>query len=139
MKDVVTAFGHPNITARHRTTFEVTRDEHLSIRGDCIIGVRADKSVRDLDEGIKNWLRLGYRVKIEIILPQYGLRDEVTAFGSPRLTPSHGRDIVVRKSDFVCERTLAVKADKAARDINREIVELLKSPDTELRLVIKRI
>jgi len=139
VKDIVTAFGHPNITARHRTTFEVTRDEHLSIRGDCIIGVRADKSVRDLDEGIKNWLRLGYRVKIEIILPQYGLRDEVTAFGSPRLTPSHGRDIVVRKSDFVCERTLAVKADKAARDINREIVELLKSPDTELRLVIKRI
>ncbi len=138
VKDVVTAFGHPNITATHRTTFEVTKDEHLSLRGDCIIGVRADKSVRELDDRIRNLLKLGYRVKIEVQLPQYGLKDEIIAFGSPMLTLKHPRDIVVRRSDFVCDRTLAIKASKAARDIKREIVELLRDPNTELRLVIKK-
>ncbi|HIP58595.1 MAG TPA: DUF371 domain-containing protein, partial [Archaeoglobus profundus] len=38
MKEVITAWGHPNITAKHRTTLEITKDEELSIRGDCIIG-----------------------------------------------------------------------------------------------------
>ncbi len=138
MKDVITAWGHENVTAKHRTTLEVTKDEHLTLRGDCIIGVRADKAIRDIDERIKDWLRAGKRIRIEIILPQYGLKDTLTGFGCEGLTFKHERDVVVRKSDYVCDRTLAVRADKAARDINREIVEMLKDPTTELRFVIKR-
>ncbi len=138
MKDEIIAWGHENITARHRTTLEVTKEENLTLRGDCIIGVKADKAIRDIDERIKEWLRAGNRIEIEIILPQYGLKDSLVGFGSRDMTFEHKTDIVVRKSDYVCERTLAIRANKAAKDIDREIVKLLKDPTTELRFVIRR-
>jgi hypothetical protein len=136
MRDVVVARGHPNIRAEHRTTLEVTKDVELTPRGDCIIGVKADKAICDLKDEIKDWLKRGNPIKIEIVLPDYGLKDELIAFGSNRLTFKHKSDIVVRKSEFVCDRTLAIRANKSARDINREIVELLKDPKTELLFVI---
>ncbi len=138
MKDLIVAWGHPNITAKHRTTLEITKESELTPRGDCIIGVKADKAICDIDDKIKNWLKLGHAVKIEIVLPQYGLKDSLIAFGSGRMTFKHKTDIVVRKSDFVCDRTLAIKADKAAKDIDREMVELLRDPTTELRFIIRR-
>ncbi len=139
MREEILAWGHENVTARHRTTLEVTKEENLTPRGDCIIGVRADKAVRDIDERIKEWLRAGGMVEIEIVLPQYGLRDRLVGFGSEKLTFDHGTDVVIRRSDYVCGRTLAIRANKAARDIDREIVELLKDPTTELRLIIRRV
>ena len=36
------AYGHPNITAKHKTTLEFTKDKELSLRGDCIVGVKSD-------------------------------------------------------------------------------------------------
>ena len=136
--EIVIARGHPNIRATHKTTLEVTKEKELSPRGDCIIGVCADKSVSDLNENLKKWLKLGKSIKIEIVLPDYGIRDELIAVGSPRLTLKHDTDIVVRKSEYVCDRTLAIRSNKAARDIDREIVELLKDHKTELLLIIEK-
>ncbi len=138
MKEEIIAWGHKNITAKHRTTLEVTKEENLTLRGDCIIGVKADKAICDIDERIKEWLRAGNRIVIEIILPQYGLKDSLIGFGSSEMTFEHKTDIVVRKSSYICDRTLAIKANKAAKDIDREIVKLLKDPTTELRFVIRR-
>ena len=42
--------------------------------------------------------------------------------------------MVIRKSDYVCERTLAVGADKAANDLSRALVEKLKNPKQEVRI-----
>ncbi len=135
----IVARGHPNIRATHRTTLEVTKEEELTPRGDCIIGVKADKSVKDLDEGLKEWLKSGKPVLIEIVLPDYDLRDSLIAYGSPKLTLRHETDVVIRKSDFVCDRTLAIRSSKSARDIDREIVEMLKDEKTEVVLIIKKI
>lgn len=55
-----------------------------------------------------------------------GRRDVVTARGDGRLTLSHPSDIVVRRSDYVCDRTLAVGADKAAVDLSRDLVDELR-------------
>jgi hypothetical protein len=133
----ILAFGHPNITARHRTTFEITKDPEISKRADCIIGVNADRSISEIPEEARNAIRKGAKVKIELLLPDYGLRDELFGFGDPRLTFSHERDIVIRKSKFVCGRTLIISASKSALEINREIVELLKDKKTELRLLFE--
>lgn len=124
--EVIRARGHPNVKATHKTTFEITKDEDITPRGDCIIGVRADKSVRDLSDDLKDWLRSGRPVKIEILLPDYDLRDEIVAYGDANLTFKDGKDIVVRKSNYICDRTLAIRSNKSARDIKREIVERLK-------------
>ncbi|WP_456328375.1 DUF371 domain-containing protein [Archaeoglobus sp.] len=137
MREEVVARGHPNVRATHKTTLEVTKEKELTLRGDCIIGVKADKSLKDFNDEIKDWLRMGKPILVEIVLPDYGLKDYLKAFGSPKLTFRHETDIVIRKSDFVCDRTLAIKSNKSAKDINREMIELLRDPKTELLLIVK--
>ncbi len=51
--------------------------------------------------------------------------------GHPDLILTHSNDIVIRKSDFICPRTLAVKCDKASDLLPREMVLLLQDPKTK--------
>ncbi|MBM4400405.1 MAG: DUF371 domain-containing protein, partial [Crenarchaeota archaeon] len=55
---------------------------------------------------------------------------------SPQLTLSHPTDMVIRKSDYVCNRTLAVHADKAAQDLSRELVEKLRNPQQKVKITL---
>ncbi|HDD35898.1 MAG TPA: DUF371 domain-containing protein [Archaeoglobus veneficus] len=137
--ETVEAWGHPNITALHKTTFEVTKDSELSKRGDCIIGVRANKAIRDLNENLKEMLKLGYKAKITLELPDYGIKDEIVGLGNEKMSFKHKKDIVVRKSNYVCDRTLLIKATKSAFEIDREMIKLLKDPSTRLILKIEII
>ncbi len=133
----IVAWGHENVRATHRTTLEITKESHLTPRGDCIIGVKADKSIMEIDERIKERLREAAMAKVELILPDYGFREVIVGYGSPRMTFSHPTDIVIRRSEFVCDRTLLIRANKSAIDLDREIVELLRDPKTELLFVIR--
>ena len=56
--------------------------------------------------------------------------------GAKGLTFSHPREIVVRKSGYVSDRTLMVRADRAAVDIPREMVKLLQDPNQQVRISI---
>lgn len=133
----VVAFGHPNVSAKHRTTLEVTKDKEISKRADCIIGVDASRGASEIPEEAKSALKRGAKAEVEIFLPDYALRERLYGFGSQTMSFSHARDIVIRKSDFVCGRTMLVRANKSARDLSRELVELLKEKNTELRLLFK--
>lgn len=124
----ITAWGHENVLSLHKNTFEFTAEDHLTIRGDCIFAVKADKTMADLSDEFKQALRReGARLKIKIECN--GITDEASAYGHPGLILTHKSDFVVRKSTFICERTLAVNADKAASDISRKLVEELKKAD----------
>ncbi|AAB90172.1 MULTISPECIES: DUF371 domain-containing protein [Archaeoglobus] len=131
------AHGHKNIRATHRTTFEITKSEHLTPRGDCIIGVGADKGLPDIPESFKQLLKKGHFFEVELLLPDYGLSEKVVGRGDASLTLSHPEDIVVRKSNYTCPRTLLVKANKAAADLSREMVEYLKEKNTELVFTLR--
>ena len=61
----------------------------------------------------------------------------IRASGDPRLQLSHEHDMVIRRSDFISDRTLAIRADSAAKDIPREMVNLLRNPTTVGRLEIE--
>ncbi len=131
--DIVKARGHKHILGKHKTTFEVTKETHLTPRGDCIVGICADKSISELSEEFKNSLKSeGAKIEILLKIPGTVLEEKVTAFGSPELTFTHPTDIVVRKSNFICPRTLAINANKAACDFSREFIEKLKNGDAEL-------
>lgn len=136
MSWVITAGGHPMLTAKHRTTFMVTKDGKVGPRGDCIIAVNADKSAAELPAGLKRLLMSGE--PILIVLRVGKLVEEVHAWGHPSLTLDHPTDIVVRKSRFICGRTLAIGADKAAADLSRELVALLRNPATRFEMEIVR-
>jgi hypothetical protein len=135
LSEVVVAKGHRRIQATHRTTLEITKDKHLSERGDCIIAVAADKAVADLSRSFKEMLQ-DPNARLTILIEAGGVTERVHAHGSSRLVLTHPTDVVVRKSDYVCSRTLAVRADKAASDLSRELVEKLKNPKQEAKITI---
>lgn len=121
--------GHPMVSALHPRTIEVTTEEHLTERGDCIIGVGADKGCAGLSSEAKHALRVrGAKLKFRILID--GESFEVNASGDPALTLTHPRDIVLRRSNFVNERTVAVRADLAAVDLPRRLVNMLRLVET---------
>jgi hypothetical protein len=124
MREVIIAKGHPNVTAIHKNTIEITREDFLTPKGDCIIGIESDKGLVDLGEGFKELLKLGKR--IIITLECNGKKDSLNAYGDPRLTFKNPNSIVIRKSSFICGRTLCVRADKAAADLDRELIKELE-------------
>ncbi len=131
------ARGHENITAKHKTTLEITRDAELTPRGDCIIAVDASISLPDFPENFKSLLRKDIIFEVRIDLPDYKLSETLTARGSEKLPLTHPTDMVIRKSKFVCPRTLLVSASKAARDLDREVVEMLKDKKTEVVITLQ--
>ena len=135
LTELIIAHGHKNVKATHKSTFEITKDEELSDRGDCIIAVSADKGLFDLKPEFKELLRIE-NARLTIVIDAGGVAEIVKAFGSPRLSLSHPTDIVVRKSDYICHRTLAVKADKAACDLSRVLVEKLKNPKQVVKITL---
>jgi hypothetical protein len=133
--ECITAFGHKNVKATHRTTLEITKEKELSVRGDCIVAVLADKGFFDLKPEFKELLRRE-NAKLTIVIDAGGVTDMVKAFGSPRLILSHPMDMVIRKSDYICHRTLAVKADKAACDLSKALVEKLMNPKQVVKITL---
>jgi hypothetical protein len=134
----VTFIGHRNIRCLHNNTIEITKAVSLSTRGDCIAGVSASKACNDFDKEFKaRFSESGRRVNLEIkvdeqIFRMHGLTDQ-------RLTLSHDHDIVIRRSNYVCPRTLCVLCNKAAFDIPRELVLKLQNPATaaELKIIVE--
>jgi hypothetical protein len=129
IREKIRCRGHRNVRATHRSTLEFTKEDYLTPRGDCIICVEADKSINDLSEEFKEALKRGGKLRIRIRVGE--LEDEILAWGSPKLILNHPHSIVVRKSNYIDARTLAIRANKAAKDIDRKIVERLKNPNTE--------
>ncbi|MDI6798458.1 MAG: DUF371 domain-containing protein [Candidatus Aenigmarchaeota archaeon] len=134
-KEEIIAYGHSNIVATHTTTFEITRAEEIKKDADCIIAVKANKACRDLSKEMKDALKEGR--KVEITIEAGGIKDKITAYGSPALKLTHPEDIVVRKSDFIDNRTLAILADKAANEIKQDLVEKLKDAKTEIKITLE--
>lgn len=110
--------GHKNVLATHGTTFEFTKDSHLTLRGDCIVGIKAGFSNEELN-GF-----LGMQ-KVRITLAAGGFSDTVTATPNPEFSSS--REMVIRLGDNDSERTFAVRADKAASGLDRRLIAALKS------------
>ena len=135
IREVIFARGHENVLATHKTTFEITKEALLSEKGDCIIAVSADKALADLSFKFKDWLKRE-NAKISILIEADNLKEVVSAFGSPKLILSHPTDMVVRKSSYVCDRTLAIKADKAACDLSRKLVEKLRNPRQKVKITL---
>lgn len=129
------ARGHENVTSLHKSTFEITTDESLTLKGDCIVGVKSEITLDDLPEELKNLIKTDYQ-KIELFLESDNYSDKIVGYGSSKLTLDHPSDMVCRKSDFTCNRTLMINADKAARDLNKNLIDELKK-GSELKVTIK--
>lgn len=132
----IIARGHKNIRATHKTTFEITREQKISTRADCIIAVGASAAATNLTEEFKKHAKKIDAI-IEVIIEVDGLIEQITGKGSPQLTFSHPTNLVGRKSAFISDRTFLINSDKAAIDLDRRLVEQLKKPDTEITITLR--
>jgi len=139
------AYGHKNITSKHKTTLEFTKDEDLTLKGDCIVGVNADFSLEKIKEFIKSLKTKRIKIIIELkstkkstkqissvqeiqrISEHKKIKEEIIAEINPDFNSE--REIVIRKSDFKDERTFAIRADKSAFDFNNSFKAYLKIDD----------
>jgi len=135
LREVIFAKGHRNILAVHPTTLEFTRKNDLSRRGDCVVAVSADKAMLELKAEFKERLRRD-NAKLTILIEAGGIAEKVCASGSAHLALEDPVEMVVRKSDYSCRRTLAIKADKAAADLSRDLIENLKNPTQQVKIML---
>lgn len=129
MKFEIEFSGHENIRSNHQKTIEITKDSNLTPRGDCIVGVNANSSCADLPEELKNKLK-NIESKVTLSIKVGDDNFVIQGKGHPDLILTHTEDIVIRKSDFICPRTLAVKCDKASNLLPRNMVTRLQDPKT---------
>jgi hypothetical protein len=123
-EEVLRARGHEHVAGTHESTFEVTTDDWLTPAGDCIVGVAADRAPADFDDAFVAACR-DDDATIELTLRADGHEETVTASGHPDLTLESDRSAVVRTSDYVDDRTVAVGAEAAAADLGRDLVAAL--------------
>jgi len=130
MKFEIQFAGHKNIRSNHQKTIEITKDSHLTPSGDCIIGVNAKYGCADLPTSLKEKLKnSNSKVMFSIKVAEHEFN--VEGMGNENLILTHTDDIVIRKSQFVCPRTLAIKCNKSSDLIPREMVLLLQDPKTK--------
>ncbi|MEM0365990.1 MAG: DUF371 domain-containing protein [Acidilobaceae archaeon] len=118
------AKGHPNIRATHRSTFEITREDYLTTRGDCIIGVGSEVASSDLPEWFKEAITREDS-RIIAILCTNNICDVVIGRGSPKLILSDNTRMVFRKSTYIGPETIMIGASKAAGEIRRDLINKL--------------
>jgi hypothetical protein len=131
----LTAYGHRNLRCTHATTLEITKALNVTPKGDCIVAVNADKSLCDLSRSLRAIVTKPSS-KVTVTLEVSGITDIVEGSGDPRLSLASPEDIVCRKSNFVSDRTLMLRADKAAVDLDRRIVQALKDSEKVVHVTI---
>ena len=121
--DVLIARGHVNVTATNRRTLEISKDPYVTRRGDCIVACCAEKAAGELRREVLR--ALASRGVVVVVIDAGDVWDVVTG-EAPGTVPTSTWRMVVRKSRYVDDSTLAVSADKAAADLNRALVAKLR-------------
>ena len=134
--EIIHAHGHENVLAHHKSTFEVTKETELSLKGDCIIAVSADKGAVDLSAEFREALQKdGAELETKLICA--GKEYIIKSKGGAGLTLTHPTDFVWRTSSFTCSRTIGTASDAAARNLPRELIEnLQKGEDITVILTV---
>ncbi|MBI2652952.1 DUF371 domain-containing protein [Candidatus Woesearchaeota archaeon] len=132
------AYGHPNILGTHKTTLEFTKDDELSLRGDCIAGVNADFSLPLLKKFIKSLKnKQDIMITIQTISKPTKIKETIYAKLNPEFNSN--KEFVIRKTDFVSERTFAIRADKAAFELNKQLIDFLKDKNSKISIILNKI
>ena len=128
--------GHPNVQSLHARTIEITKDKDLTLNGDCIIGINANKACKDLDVEIKKRIKKkDSLIEICIIVEPHSFT--IKGFGDDNLLLTNEDDIVLRKSKYICDRTLSINCNFSSLEIPREIIDSLKDPSKTGMMQIK--
>ncbi|MBI2557811.1 DUF371 domain-containing protein [Candidatus Woesearchaeota archaeon] len=131
------AYGHPNILGTHKTTLEFTKDEELTLEGDCIVGVKSDFELDELKDFIKKSNNKKITITIGEISNKSRKKIKETICAEINQSFNNNKEFVIRKTDFVSERTFAISSNKAAIDLNRDLINFLKEKNNKISVIIE--
>ena len=133
--DSINAKGHPLIQCTHTTTIELTKDTYLTKNGTCILGIEASKACYDLNQLLKKKIIAGE--KITVIIKAGDVIDSFYGFGDKNLTFLSKKDLVFRKSDFICDRTILIKCSKSSSELDRNLLKNLTNSKERFSIIFK--
>lgn len=125
-----TCSGHENILSTHKNTLEFTKDTNLTLKGNCIVGVNSNFIEKQIKEVLK-WN------KIKIIVECHGIKDEIEGIVNKEFSSKD--EIVIRKSNFISNRTLVIMANKGSTDLNRKLINQMKSKNAKTTVILQKI
>ncbi len=112
----VTCFGHPDVTATHHKTLEISTADAITRRASCVVGVGAVYDPPAL---------LALRGRIDVTIRCEGDSDSFRATVSPFFD---GRgSLVFRRGPTLRGATFAASAEKTAATLDRRLVARLKT------------
>jgi hypothetical protein len=132
-KEEIIAYGHPEIKASSNSMIKIVKGSTL--RDESIIGVKADKACKDLSEEFKASAKSAKR--IEILIEAEGEEDKIFGYCSPALKLTNKEEIVIRKDSSIDSGTIAILADKAANELNQNLIEKLRNPNTRIKITLE--
>lgn len=112
-----TAKGHKNISCSHRNTLEFTKDKDVSEQGDCIVACSADFK-RSRIKKLLQYAQLRFTIQAGSAI------DQVLCHTNKSFNSDH--EIVLRITDFLSDRTLGLRADKAANQLSPRLKNELR-------------
>lgn len=133
--DSINATGHSLIQCTHTTTIELTKDDSLTKKGTCILGINASKACYDLAPELKRKIMAGE--KIYVVIKLGDAFDQFHGYGSKKLTLLSTKDLVFRKSDYICDRTILIKCSKSSNDLNRNLIKKLTNSKNQISILFK--
>jgi hypothetical protein len=98
------------------------------------VGICSEKGLSDFDSEFK---KLAKSEKAQIICKIIwdNKMEIIKGKGHPKLTFQDPNDIVIRKSNYICDRTLMIKSNKASIDLDDELINKLKIGSTRIKVI----
>jgi len=123
------AKGHNLIKGTHKTTLEFTKENYLTETGDCIIGINSNFNLKKLKEFVKN------NKKAKVSLEINNIKEELTCEINKNFQDD--KELVIRKSNFLSERTFGIYASKSSKDLSRKFIKQLKNSNSTVIINIE--
>ncbi len=130
MRFEISFHGHKNVRSLHPKSIEITTDSDLTVNGDCIVGVGASCGCLGIPAEMKTLLQKP-QSEVTCTILVGNLSYKITGRGSEKLTLKNPHDIVIRKSNFTCPRTLSIGCDTASDSIPRQMIKALQDPEAK--------
>jgi len=134
VEEEIIAYGSSNIKAESDTSISLVKGDEID---ESVIGIKANKSAKELSEEMKIALKAARKVRVTIRVGGY--EDVFEACGSPALEMSDDGKITIRKDDEIDESVVCIVADKAAKDLKEEILQEIRKDGNEIRVILEAL
>lgn len=131
--DTIFAYGHPFVKCLHKSTIELTKENYLTERGSCILGIKASKACRDLSAKLKEKIKSGNAIRVLIKVDH--ITEVFLGYGDEKLKLKSDNEIVFRKSSYICDRTVLINCTKSSIELSREMIKRLNDPNKKFTIL----